>query len=173
MTKFVVGVPVVTPESSVVVDAGLPVGQHRFRLEVVTDTGQKSPPDEAVVQVQASTAPVGTVQPVLSPTVLSTPTPVLSSPAATPSLVSVASTLPKTVAPSTRSRAAISSLPSKKTVSPSTTSRTAAPNRPRKKTASPSKASRTAIPRRPRKKTVSPSTTRRATIRRRQRKKKE
>jgi len=55
MAKFVAGQPVVTAVPSVVVDAGLPVGQHRFRLEVLTDTGQRSPPDEAVVQVQALT----------------------------------------------------------------------------------------------------------------------
>ena len=39
MARFVAGQPVVTAVPSVVVDAGLPVGQHRFRLEVLTDTG--------------------------------------------------------------------------------------------------------------------------------------
>lgn len=106
MTKFVAGNQVETPDSSVVVDAGLSVGLHRFRLEVVTDAGRKSPPAEVLVQVLAATATVGIAAPLLSPT--DQPTPVLSpvpiaSPVATPSIVSVAPTLPKTMPPSATS----------------------------------------------------------------------
>lgn len=132
MANFELGKPVVTAEPSVVVDAGLPVGQHRFRLEVLTDTGQRSPPDEALVQVQASTVPLGIVPPVLtpivpsrpsqplSPTIPFTPSPLpsppsIAAPVATPGLAPVASTLPK------------------KTVSPATTSPTTNPRHPRKK----------------------------------------
>jgi hypothetical protein len=59
MTQLFVGTPVVTEAPSIVVDAGLSVGQHRFQLEVVIDSGQKSQPVTAVVQVQSSTAPIG------------------------------------------------------------------------------------------------------------------
>jgi hypothetical protein len=51
MTKFVVGSPVTTETSTVIVDAGLPVGLHRFRLEVFGSTGSVSVPAEAVVQI--------------------------------------------------------------------------------------------------------------------------
>ena len=165
MARFVPGQPVVTAAPSVVVDAGMPVGQHLFRLEVVTDTGQRSPPDEAVVQVQASTVLVDPVPTVVSPTVATTLTPVVSprtvlSPATTTGDVLVAPTLPKTVSPSIKSRVSPVAAPSAgsvastppKTVSPSTTSRTAIPRRPRKKTVSPSTTPRTVTPRKTRKK---------------------
>ena len=124
MARFVPGQPVVTAEPTVVVDAGLPVGQHRFQLEVLTGSGQRSPPVEAVVQVQASTVTVGIVQPPLTPTVPSDLTPALAprpivTPMAMPSIVSTASTLPKTMPPSTTSRSAVPGLPRKKAVSPS------------------------------------------------------
>jgi len=54
MAQFVLGQPVVTAVPCVVVTDEFPVGQHRFRLEVVTDSGQKSLPDEVVVHVQTS-----------------------------------------------------------------------------------------------------------------------
>ena len=69
MAKFVVGQPIVTAVPSIVVDAGLPVGRHRFQLEVLTDTGQRSAPDVAVVEVQQSTLVVDPVLSVLSPTI--------------------------------------------------------------------------------------------------------
>lgn len=53
MAKFVVGHPIVTEVPKVMVDAGLSVGQHRFQLQVLTDTGQESPPDTVVIQVRA------------------------------------------------------------------------------------------------------------------------
>ena len=52
MARFVVGTPQITREPTITVDAGLPVGRHRFRLEVVDATGLRSAPDEAIVQVQ-------------------------------------------------------------------------------------------------------------------------
>lgn len=104
MAKFVVGQPLATKESAVVVDAGLPAGRHRFQLEVLTDTGQKSPPAVAVVAVQASTV-LAVVSPAVAPTLtpVVSPSPVLS-PATTPGDVPVASTLPKTVSLSTTPR---------------------------------------------------------------------
>jgi len=67
MAKFALGQPVVTAEPSVVVDAGLPAGQHRFQLEVVTDSRRKSAPDIAVVQVEKLIAPL---EPLVSPTIV-------------------------------------------------------------------------------------------------------
>jgi len=52
MAKFAIGQTLTTTEPTIVVDAGLPVGTHRFRLIVVNARGVKSAPDEAVVQVQ-------------------------------------------------------------------------------------------------------------------------
>jgi hypothetical protein len=54
MAKFVVGRPLTTRESSVVVDAGLPVGIHRFQLIVIGANGVASKPDQVLVQVQAT-----------------------------------------------------------------------------------------------------------------------
>lgn len=51
MTTFVVGKPVSTATPEVVVDAGLPIGTHRFRLVVVDGSGNASRPAEVVVQV--------------------------------------------------------------------------------------------------------------------------
>jgi hypothetical protein len=60
MTTFVVGRPVTTETPTVIVDAGLPVGRHRFRLEVFGSTGSVSVPAEAVVQIVDPTrAPAG------------------------------------------------------------------------------------------------------------------
>ena len=52
MARFVVGTPQITREPTITVDAGLPVGRHRFRLEVVDASGLRSAPDQAVVEVQ-------------------------------------------------------------------------------------------------------------------------
>ena len=52
MARFVVGTPQITREPTITVDAGLPVGRHRFRLEVVDATGLRSAPDQAIVEVQ-------------------------------------------------------------------------------------------------------------------------
>lgn len=53
MARFVPNEPVVTTEPFVMVDAGLPVGQHRFQLEVEDDHGNRSAPDIRVVTVVA------------------------------------------------------------------------------------------------------------------------
>ena len=52
MARFVVSTPQITREPTITVDAGLPVGRHRFRLEVVDATGLRSAPDQAIVEVQ-------------------------------------------------------------------------------------------------------------------------
>lgn len=49
--KFRPNEPVATREARVVVDAGLPVGRHRFQLVVINERGQRSKPAEIVVQV--------------------------------------------------------------------------------------------------------------------------
>lgn len=76
MTKFVVGRPVTTTTPTVVVDAGLAVGSHRFRLTVVDSSGNTSQPAEAPVQVSRGIAPLitsTTVTHVTSPTITRTP----------------------------------------------------------------------------------------------------
>jgi hypothetical protein len=53
MPTFAVNTPITTREPTVTVDAGLPVGRHRFRLEVIDTAGLRSTrPDEAVVEIQ-------------------------------------------------------------------------------------------------------------------------
>jgi hypothetical protein len=80
MAKFEVGRPLTTREPTIVVDAGLAVGVHRFELIVVNAAGVKSAPDPVLVQIQASplvpTIPVTPVTPVspLSPVSPVTPT---------------------------------------------------------------------------------------------------
>lgn len=49
--KFTPNVPVATRESTIVVDAGLPVGSHRFRLVVINDRGRESKPVEIIVRI--------------------------------------------------------------------------------------------------------------------------
>ncbi|MBE0623296.1 MAG: hypothetical protein IH606_00665 [Burkholderiales bacterium] len=113
MAKFVPGQAVVTELPSVVVDAGLPPGRHRFQLAVVTDSGRTSSPDIAVVQVDALIATADPLRPVLSPEILSTPTPVLpphtiATTAAVSGTAPTVPTAPKTVSPSAVSGAAAS-----------------------------------------------------------------
>jgi hypothetical protein len=99
MAKFIVGIPVVTKVSSVVVDTQLPVGRHRFQLEVLNDTDQKSTPDIVVVQVSELNGSVEPVSAVLPPRGSFSPavsTRATISPTATTSAVSVASTRDKT-----------------------------------------------------------------------------
>lgn len=62
MVTFVQGRAVKTAEPTVTVDAGLPLGTHRFQLVVLTDTGQQSAP------VFASVAVVRIVTEPLNPT---------------------------------------------------------------------------------------------------------
>jgi hypothetical protein len=53
MARFDVDTPITTREPTVTVDAGLPPGRHRFRLEVIDREGRRSrTPAVAVVEVQ-------------------------------------------------------------------------------------------------------------------------
>jgi hypothetical protein len=73
MARFVVNTPITTREATVVVDAGLPIGVHRFRLEVIDAAGNRSRPSDAIVQVQRIVVgpviptPIDPVRPVLDP----------------------------------------------------------------------------------------------------------
>jgi hypothetical protein len=51
VATFVIGQPISTAEPFITVDAGLPVGRHRFQLEVVTSDRRVSKPDFAEVDV--------------------------------------------------------------------------------------------------------------------------
>lgn len=51
MARFVVNEPIRTAEPTVVVDAGLPVGEHRFQLVVTDSSGNSSRPDVVTVQI--------------------------------------------------------------------------------------------------------------------------
>ena len=51
MARFVLNKPVKTLRPGVVVDAGLPVGVHLFRLQVMTADGRTSRPDEMKVVI--------------------------------------------------------------------------------------------------------------------------
>lgn len=53
MARFVAGEPIRTAEPTIVVDAGLPAGEHRFQLEVTTADGRTSRPDVVTVQIVA------------------------------------------------------------------------------------------------------------------------
>ena len=59
MVAFVIGKPQRTQEPTVLVDAGLKPGRHRFRLVGVDDRGLDSAPDEWVVEVSDTTVPQG------------------------------------------------------------------------------------------------------------------
>jgi len=61
MTTFVRGRTLRTSAATVVVDAGLAVGTHRFQLEVLTSDGRRSPPD--VVDIVIARVPVGPLRP--------------------------------------------------------------------------------------------------------------
>jgi hypothetical protein len=50
--KFVPNQPIATAEPRVLVDAGLPAGRHRFRLEVENERGQRSLPTEVTVLIE-------------------------------------------------------------------------------------------------------------------------
>jgi hypothetical protein len=64
--SFAVAQPIATREPTIVVDPGLPLGRHRFQLEVVDAEGRVSKPDLAEVEiVRSSLQPTG---PVVSPT---------------------------------------------------------------------------------------------------------
>ncbi len=65
MTQFAVGEPVVTNYPVITVDACLPVGTHRFQLQVATFEGRKSVPVVIVVTVSASAASASVSKPQL------------------------------------------------------------------------------------------------------------
>lgn len=52
MAKFVVGETLVSEEPVIRVDAGLPVGVHRFQLVVESARGRRSRPAEVAVRVR-------------------------------------------------------------------------------------------------------------------------
>ena len=58
MARFAVGQAIRSVEPTIVVDAGLPAGAHRFQLEVIDSTGRRSAPAVAVVTIQRLTIPV-------------------------------------------------------------------------------------------------------------------
>lgn len=57
MVAFVIGKAVRTAEPTVLVDAGLKAGRHRFRLVVVDEQGLESAPDEQIVEVGDTLVP--------------------------------------------------------------------------------------------------------------------
>jgi len=57
VTAFVQGKPVVTKVPTVVVDAGIKPGKHRFTLVVSDAAGNESKPDELVVVIREGDAP--------------------------------------------------------------------------------------------------------------------
>ncbi|MBT9498377.1 MULTISPECIES: hypothetical protein [Zoogloea] len=58
MARFAVGQAIPGVEPVIVVDAGLPVGGHRFQLVVVDSAGRRSAPVEAVVTVSRVLTPI-------------------------------------------------------------------------------------------------------------------
>lgn len=58
MARFAVGQAISGVEPAIVVDAGLPVGGHRFQLVVVDSAGRRSAPVEAVVTVARVLTPL-------------------------------------------------------------------------------------------------------------------
>lgn len=58
MARFAVGQAIPGVEPVIVVDAGLPVGGHRFQLIVVDSAGRRSAPVEAVVTVSRVLTPI-------------------------------------------------------------------------------------------------------------------
>jgi hypothetical protein len=73
MARFVVNTPIATPAPTVTVDAGLPVGRHRFRLEVIDTAGLRSRPDETIVEIQRIIIDPGPIV----PTPVPIPTPII------------------------------------------------------------------------------------------------
>jgi hypothetical protein len=52
MPTFKVGQTIETRAPTIVVDAGLPPGRHRFQLEVFDEAGNRSKPATAVIEVR-------------------------------------------------------------------------------------------------------------------------
>lgn len=70
MVSFVTGTAVKTDTPDVLVDAGLPVGRHRFQLVVMDNGGTRSQPDEIVVQIRRGVVPPVTGPVITGPVVL-------------------------------------------------------------------------------------------------------
>lgn len=68
MTAFAVGQPVTTDTPQVVVDAGIPPGDHLFSLVVIDDQGSASQPARVVVRIVPPISP--------GPVPVTVPTPV-------------------------------------------------------------------------------------------------
>lgn len=96
MVAFVVGRAVKTAEPVVTVDPGLPLGVHRFQLQVITADGRRSSVDVVDVSVQRLQI-LEPLQPVLRPTIIDPVSPVIS-PAATTPLATSTTTSP-TISP--------------------------------------------------------------------------
>ncbi|HRL78461.1 MAG TPA: hypothetical protein PLC86_22625 [Candidatus Accumulibacter phosphatis] len=86
MTTFVRGRTLRTSDATVVVDAGLAIGTHRFQLVAVTADGRQSVPD--VVDIVVARVVVGPVRPPLTGGIGGLATPVVT-PAVTPIRVPV------------------------------------------------------------------------------------
>lgn len=68
MARFEIGQPITTTEPAITVDAGLPVGRHRFRLVVIGERRQPSAPDETIVEIQRlAIDPRRPAEPVIDP----------------------------------------------------------------------------------------------------------
>ena len=78
MARFEVRTPITTREPAIAVDAGLPVGRHRFRLEVIDGAGLRSAPDEIVFEVQRIIVDPGPV--VVNPGPVINPGPIVRPP---------------------------------------------------------------------------------------------
>jgi hypothetical protein len=78
MARFAVRTPITTREPTIVVDAGLPIGRHRFRLEVIDAAGRRSAPDDAVVDVERIIIDPGRI-PTPGP-IVPTPGPIIPTP---------------------------------------------------------------------------------------------
>jgi hypothetical protein len=72
MARFDINRPITTREPTVPVDAGLPIGRHLFRLEVIDRLGRRSTPNDAIVEVQRIVVdprpPVPPLPPPIDPT---------------------------------------------------------------------------------------------------------
>ena len=69
MTQFAVGQSITTTTPTIVVDAGLAIGSHRFQLVVVDSAGLRSADDVQVVAIQRSLVVGPVIDPVVHPVV--------------------------------------------------------------------------------------------------------
>ena len=95
MPAFAVNQPITTPTPTIVVDAGLPAGSHRFQLVVIDSAGNRSAADVGVVTIQREivTGPVNPTVPgpvVVDPVVIGPRPPVVTPTPVTPTTVTPA-----------------------------------------------------------------------------------